>query len=318
MTENREAEDAHYLAYFKLHDIPWKVEEKATFKDEFSTHQVQIGRGPYVVPRLATEEPETKAGGAEIRTVHENVVLEGQTYVGVAIPTSWANDQLTGGGDWGETTQLAEDIASCVSLCLSQRFAPQKVAEYVRGDDSEGSIKGMSFRWQLYPGARAFVSTRSIGSVRRALNRLHSQAISSGSTLVALRWHDQSKRTFAGPDRLVALWIALEALMGPVENHAELVEKTASQLAAKKYRLGVSAQRIRDALGLDHIRRARNEIIHEGRRDLRWPIDASAEQRDWPQILNDIVDEILRRRLHATPTATLRKHVAEGLERLNT
>jgi hypothetical protein len=51
----------------------------------------------------------------------------------------------------------------------------------------------------------------------------------------------------------------------------------------------------------------RNEIIHEGKRLIPWPVFDDPIKRDWPQILDDIVGEILRYRMKATLARTLNK-----------
>ncbi len=83
-------------------------------------------------------------------------------------------------------------------------------------------------------------------------------------------------------------------------------------MTKKRFQLGSDAGLIKIALGLDRIRRARNESIPEGTRLIPWPVADDPENRDWPQILDDIVGEILRERLNATQTRTLDKHVKEG------
>ena len=304
--------NVHFLTYYELHDIPWRLTENVRLKDSETSLQVEIGRGPYIVPRMASPIEKTMAGGATMSTVNENYTLEGHTYVGVDLPLEAGVSLGLFDPLWNELRGQADDIAATVSLCLGQRFSPKQVAQYTIELREDGSVGPMQFLGLMFPGAKASVSRRSIGSIRRAIDRLISGV--SPQTLVALRWHGQSKSVTIGADRLVALWIALEALMSPVSSHVELVNKTADALSLKKFGLGLSSRQVIDALGLNHIRRIRNEIIHHGKREVPWPVGDDPTLRDWPQILNDIVEEVLRQRMRATPTKVLKAHVADGLK----
>lgn len=299
---------AHYLAYYELHEIPWKIDEAIKLEARDLGIQLQVGRGPYTIPRMASPTVVTRAGGARIETVNENLVLEGGTYFGIAIPvtTEWRENQSLPQTEWDRLSQLADDAACTVGLCLNQRRGTKKVAEYIH--ESEGKPRRMEFRWQMFAGARASVSKRSSAAIRRALGNALDEG-ASPQTLVALRWYEQSKNATIGVDRFLALWIALEALMGRTRNHAELVKKTSQYLTRKEFRLSSDPGVVSRSLGLDHMREVRNEIIHEGRRLIPWPIADDPSKRDWPQILDDIVGEILRFRMKATLARTLNKHV---------
>ena len=303
----------HYLAYYELHELPWKLNDNIRYQDTDSGLVFELGRGPYRVPKMASPNVVTLAGGARIETVHDTYVLEGQTFVGVAIPVDVDGDNPSPASiEWDQLREQADDLANTVSLCLQQRTAPKRVAEYILRQRDDGKLGGMMARWQAQVGQRASVSARSRESVRRAIDHVHSRSVSP-QVLTALRWHAQSKRVASGADRLIALWIALEALMGPVKNHKVMVKKLATHLALKHYRLNKTPVQITEALGLDHIRNVRNKVIHEGGRWEPWPISSQTHERDWPQILNDIVEEVLRYQLNATPARTLHGHMRKSL-----
>jgi len=305
-----------YLAYYELHEIPWKLKDKIIFQDKKTGAQFQIGRGPYHIPLMASPEVKTRAGGATISTKNDSYVLEGGTYFGAAIPLLPEGEPYVSISlaEWDRLGQMADDAASCVGLCFDQRVSLKKVAEYIRFPESGGSRPRELYMWRAHPGAKASVSKRSVNSVERALNTMLYKQVSPATEL-ALRWFEHSKAVMTGPDRLIALWIALEALFGPVERGTELVNKTARHLALKRYRLNLTPSEIKKALGLNYMREMRNEVVHSGVRWVPWPVSDERRERDWPQILNDIVGEILRYRLNATLTMTLHKHVEEGQQR---
>lgn len=308
MTSDR---SAFHLAYYELHELPWLVAPPIKLRDETFGFQFELGVGPYWVPNEATPRTITVAGGARIETVHENYQLEGGTFFGVAAPIEW---ELPGNA-WESSSTWADDCAGIVGLCLNQRFALKKRAEYVSRREPDGTPAGTDFRWKAYPAGRASISKRSVASTIRALDLFAARRISP-QTLTALRWYEQSKRVEVGVDRLVALWIALEALVPKARNHAELVNAAATELTKPAYRLSDNAEIIANALGLWKIREYRNAIVHEGSRDFPWPTDEHSLQRDWPQILNDVVAEILRNRFHATPTREINGHFKKGMELL--
>lgn len=307
--------NGHYLAYYELHEIPWDRAAPVRFKDSESGTIFELGRGPYHVPRLASPTVSVRAGGARIETVNENYVLEGGTYFGMAVPIrlqSESGKPLLEPG-FEKLWQVTEDAARVVGLCLDQRIPLRQVAAYVKESRENGRPGRMLTMWQARSGAAASVSGQSIESIRLALSSALSTEVSPQVQL-ALRWYDLSKNATVGPDRLVALWITLETLMAPVRSHAALVRKTAAHLTGKEYGLGLSAEQIRFALGLDKMLDYRNQIMHRGSWPVPWPVvPGDPERRDWPQILCDVVGELLRRRLGAELTGSLAKHVSEGL-----
>jgi len=304
----------HYLAYYQLHEIPWKLTQPIRLEGRPTGVQVQVGRGPYTIPKMANPTITPRAGGARVETVNDTYELEGDTYFGIAIPVEADLDKgaVIPQSEWDKLAQLADDCASVVGLCLNQRTGLSKVAEYVRENENDGSVGKLQFRWQAFSGAPAIVSKRSSESIRRALGRVLGEQVSP-QVLVALRWYEQSKTVTLGADRFLSLWVALEALMGSVRDNVELIRNTAQFLTKKEFRLRMDAEGIKQALGLDHMRKVRNEIIHKGDRLIPWPVSHDPDRRDWPQILDDIVGEILRHRLNSTLTRTLNKHVADGL-----
>lgn len=307
--------NGHYLAYYELHQIPWEVSAPVRFRDSDSGILYELGSGPYHIPRLASPTVTVRAGGALIETVNENYILEGGTYFGVAVPVRLR--QETAGGafepSFDRLMQISDDAARAVGLCLDQRIPLKRVASYLREDHGGGKRGRMLAMWQAWSGARASISPKTVESVRRGIDHL-SQPDVSPRTLLALRWYDQSKAATVGSDRLIALWIALEALMAPVTRHTELVRKTAVHISGQEYGLALTPDEVRLALGLDKILEHRNKIAHEGVWLDPWPVTvADPEQRDWPQILCDVVGEVLRVRLGAAPTGVLTEHVEDGL-----
>ena len=305
----------YYFAYYELHEIPWKLIEAIKLEVRSSGIQLQVGRGPYIVPREASPTLITSAGGARAETIREEFTLEGGTYFGIAIPADdvgWPRNGPFPEDEWNKLSQYADDAASTVGLCLNQRRPLRKVAEYIRTDNKDGIPKNMLFRWPLTAGAKAAISKRSSSSIRRALGVSLSEQVSP-QTQVALRWYEQSKSAAVGADRLVSLWIALEALMGR-GSHEMIVKRTAEYLTRKEFKLGPDADSIKSVLGLDQILQARNDIVHKGERMDPWPVSDDPKKRDWPQILDDVVGEILRFRFKATLQRTLGKHIKRGLE----
>lgn len=260
---------------------------------------------------MASPKSITAAGHARIETVNENYTLEGATYFALAIPIGVKGEGTAPevSPDWDSLSQRADDAARTVGLCLDQRTPLKKVAEYVKITRDDGTVAGERFRWPVRPGAKASVSKRSSESVRRALGSALDSHVSP-QTLVALRWYDQSKAATNGADRLLALWIALEALMGP-GTQGELVEHTARHLAQKVYRLGLSPSQVTEALGLKQMRDVRNKVVHRGYSPEPWPVSSDSQERDWPQILSDIVGEILRHHLNATLTRSMNRHIED-------
>jgi hypothetical protein len=57
-----------------------------------------------------------------------------------------------------------------------------------------------------------------------------------------------------------------------------------------------------------------HDIIHRGARPGPWYISTNGKERDWPQILDDIVTEILRYKLRARPTTGVGEHVRRWRE----
>jgi len=68
---------------------------------------------------------------------------------------------------------------------------------------------------------------------------------------------------------------------------------------------------IREALGLDKIAKLWNAVIHEGLRAFDLPGEGGASNRDWPQILSDVVAELLRCELGADLAGDLKRHINE-------
>ncbi len=310
--------NGHYLAYYELHEIPWELLAAVRFKDEDAGTIFELGRGPYHVPRLASPKVSIRAGGARIETVNENYVLEGGTYFGIAVPVRLGDEKASATIEPGfdRLWQLTEDAARVVGLCLDQRIPLKQVAAYVKENRNDGMPARMLTMWQLQSGAAACVSHQSAESIRVALSSALSVEISPQVQL-ALRWYDLSKAATVGPDRLVALWIALEALMAPVNSHAALMRKTCAHLARAEYGSGLNPEQIRDALGFDKMLEYRNQIMHRGSWPVPWPVvPGDPHRRDWPQILCDVVGEILRISLSAGTTGTLRRHIENGLRML--
>jgi len=303
--------EAHYLAYFELHEIPWRLKNKVVFEERDTGMHFQIGKGPYVVPRMASPSSITVAGGARIETANETYTLEGSTYFGMVVPVSVEGDKdslrkIT--PDWDELSRTTSDAAMTVGLCLDQRLPLKKVAAYVRVMEGRKPYS-MIVRWEAISGAKASVSKRSTESIRRALGHTLDPDVAP-QTLVALRWYDQSKSSANGADRFLALWIALEALMGPARYAKDVVKRAAIHLSGRAYRLDMSPTEVRQALGLDNMHRLRNAIVHHGYNPEPWPITpGDPDLRDWPQILSDIIGEILRYHLKATLTRSLNRHI---------
>lgn len=299
----------YFLSYYELHEISWNIKGPVRLQDAVHGTQFHIGTGPFWIPDMASARIRTHAGGATLEAVNDITKLEGGTFFGIGRPVSSDSASIP----WNEFKVWADDCAALVGLCLNQRFALQKRAQYVKHLDGDGSPRRESFMWDLFAGGRASVSERSTRSLIRAFDRLASGRVRP-ATLTALRWYEQSKRVTIGADRLVALWIALEALMPQAKAHDALVKLAAQELARPTYRLSARYKTVRRALGLDIIRRCRNAVIHEGLREVPWPVADDAEHRDWPQILNDVVAEILRDRFTATKTREVNRHFAKGLE----
>ncbi|MDA0232541.1 MAG: HEPN domain-containing protein [Chloroflexi bacterium] len=135
-----------------------------------------------------------------------------------------------------------------------------KVGEYVRLIKPDTSY-GKSFRFQGYAGAEAAVTTAAQEDIRRAVEAVANQHLAP-QVYVALNWYDQSKRAETGADRLVALWIALEALMSIERSRGKLDTKAARFLSSEAFSLGIKTDRIHEALGLGEMRRLRNRIVH--------------------------------------------------------
>ncbi len=206
--------DGHYIAYLELHEIPWEVEGEVRFQTQASSGLVGLGRGPYTVPRFASPTVTIRAGGSVISTANENYTLEGETYVSVALPIESGADGLfiAANQEWPGLARLAEDVASTVSLCLRQRTPPKKVAEYVL-KYKEGRPSGEIIRWSAFGAASAAVSQDALQEIDRALMPVLDRS-ASPQTLLAMRWYNNSRTAIGGADRLLSLWIALEALVG--------------------------------------------------------------------------------------------------------
>ena len=307
----------HYLAYYELHEIPWKIPDPLRWIDPELGIHLGIGRGPYHVPRMASPVVTTRAGGAAFETVNENYTLEGPTYFALALPllADWSHDSFAPEHEWDRVSRAADDMAGIVGLCLNQRLRLKRVAAYVKETRDDGRVGRMEARAQLFAGGKAAISKRSGRSVARALDKAVREKIPP-NVITALRWYEQSKSATVGADRLVSLWIAIEALAGQTRNHAEVVAKTALTLTAKKFSIGADGELIRDALGLDQMRLMRNRVVHQGEREVPLPVSDDPAKRDWPQILDDVVGEILRYRLSATLTGTLKAHYQKGLDYL--
>lgn len=196
----------HYLAYFQPHEIPWELPAPVRFKDDEAETIFELGRGPYHVPRMASPTISVRAGGACIETVNENYVLEGGTYLGMAVPVRLSRERGAPliEPPFEQLLQISDDAAKVVGLSLDQRVPLKKVAEYVRKTPEEGKPGGMMVLWQAHSGAAASISEKSVESIRSALNNTLSRE-ASPQVLLALRWYDQSKNATVGPDRLVAL-----------------------------------------------------------------------------------------------------------------
>jgi len=305
----------YYFAIYELHEIPWKISEPISLISQPNMVHFKISQGPITVPNAASPTVTTKAGGFSVSTKHELLELEGHTFLEVAIAIDdidWPVQRTMPKEEWNELRMFSDDAAATVGLCLNQRRPLQKVAEYAGENDQDGVPIRLEFHWQFSGGAKASVSKRSSGSISRALISSLNERVSP-QTLTALRWYEQSKAANVGADRLVSLWIALEALMGR-GSHPTIVRRTAEYLTKKEFKLGLDADTIKTALGLDKILQARNAIIHEGERVIAWPLSDDPKKRDWPQILDDVVGEILRYRFRATLQRTLGKHVQQGLE----
>ena len=250
----------------------------------------------------------TRAGGATASFANEVVTLEGGELVGIAFPMQ----EVTSFDDWDDAAGQADDCAAIVGLCLNQRFAVLRRAQFARQHETAAEKRSDVFRFPLYSGGKASVSARSTRSMIRAIDRLVTGAIAP-QTLTALRWFEQSKRVMNGADRVVALWIALEALFPRVRTHEKLVRSTARELTKAAYGLGSDPGEIISALGLQEIRGFRNQVIHEGaRKFVARDLPGATHDRDYPQILNDIVAEVLRHRLHATKTREVNRHFVDG------
>ncbi|MBF8304468.1 MAG: Apea-like [Dehalococcoidia bacterium] len=212
-----------------------------------------------------------------------------------------------------ELFRISDDAAHVVGLCLDQRTPLKRVAAYIRQDRDKDKPGSMLATWQLSGGAAASISDKSVESVRLALDHARNPQVPP-RVLLALRWYDLSKNASTGADRLVSLWVSLEALIGTERPQRELVTKTAQHLAKAEYGLGLRSAQIRQALGLDKMLAWRNKIMHEGVCPVPWPIvPGDPGQRDWPQILCDVVGEILRCQLSASLTGSLRRHIDAGL-----
>lgn len=307
---------AHYLAYYELHEIPWEIQAPVRFQDPDSGTIFELGHGPYHIPHLASPKVKLRAGGATLATFNDNYVLEGGTYFRVAIPVRLPAGNRSPRCEPGfeELFRMSDDAARVVGLCLDQRTPLKRVAAYIRQDrdkDKPGSIMAM---WQLSAGAAASISGKSVESVRLALDHARNPQVPP-RVLLALRWYDLSKNASTGADRLVSLWVSLEALVGPARPQRQLVQKAAQHLAQEKYGLGLSPEEVRKALGLDKMLAWRNKIMHEGVCPVPWPVvPGDPLQRDWPQILCDVVGEILRCQLSASLTGSLRRHIDAGLK----
>ena len=96
-------------------------------------------------------------------------------------------------------------------------------------------------------------------------------------------------------DRLGRSQIKLIKIEARLVRHARRLELTLAEIVA--------------ALGLEHMRRIRNQIIHEGGRWGPWPVSEWPDERDWPQIVNGIAEEMLSFHLKATMPRLLRTHI---------
>ena len=306
---------AYYKAYYELHELNWRVDAPVRIEraddDGLITGQYQVGHGPYRIPQLAkVDNVRTRAGDAVFVLDNSLFTLEGDTYCAIALAVDEAILDSSP-PQWEEVRNLdeqADDAAAVIGLCLDQRFAARPISRHIERTELEVGKAPASFVLTGYPAAKASMSQRSTKALLRSLGRIADRR-PDVHTLTALRWLEQSKRVTNGADRLVALWIAAEALMGGAQGHKGLVRKLASELALKKYKLGLSADEVIRVFGLDQMRKVRNQIIHEGLRPDWWPVDPGNEQRDLPQLLHEIVSTVIRNRLHATPTRAPREHV---------
>ena len=108
-----------YRAYYELHEIPWKLQDPIMLTSQPGGLQVHIGQGPFPVPSMASPVAVTRAGGALITFKNEDLVLEGHTYFGVAIPLDKEDANLIQqptGTRWDELAEFADDMASVLHI----------------------------------------------------------------------------------------------------------------------------------------------------------------------------------------------------------
>lgn len=306
----------YYLAYYELHEIPWELElaegQRIRWMDDETGEVCELSHGPFYIPGMVLPEIRTRAGGATIEAVNDSRKLEGGTYFAVQLAVSMtAIGKPVTEPKLPVLTQRADDLAASVGLALDQRLPLKKITGFVKHIGEDGKPYGFLAVWQASTGAKSVVSERSLGAVKGALEGVRNEAVAQ-KTLLALRWYEQSKAAAYGADRLLSLWIALEAMMPTVENHVQLVHAVAKELSNPQYGLDLAEGEVIRALGLEQMRKQRIQVVHDGWRPVPWPVDINAGERDWPQILNDVVGEMLRMRLGIPPTGLLYKHAHEA------
>ncbi|MFC1978580.1 hypothetical protein ACFLVP_01165 [Chloroflexota bacterium] len=70
----------YYRAYFQLHDIHWELKEPIKLILNPTGIIIELGNGPYRVPKMASPIAITKAGSTTIEFPNEIETLEGKTY----------------------------------------------------------------------------------------------------------------------------------------------------------------------------------------------------------------------------------------------
>ncbi len=304
----------HYLAYYQLHEIPWEITPPIKFRDSNTGIQFELSKGPFQLPRMAAPEVIIRAGGARVSMVNENFTIEGDDYLAIAIPVTINEPKNSLEPSQLELLQTSDDIAATVGLSLDQRAQLKKLASYVMSEPLPKSGKPMlRFLWQAVAGSKASISDNSISSIIKALDGVLEHK-ASPNLMVALRWYEISKEARVGPDRLLSLWIALEVIFGDTRPQSAIIGMLSNLLAQQEFELNLEPEQIKKGLGLQQIYEHRNAIVHKGQWLVPWPVElGNPKMRDWPQILCDVVGEVLRVKFGSAMNGSLKRHVLEGL-----
>lgn len=261
-----------YRAYFQLHDSPWEVAGPIIAWSPSRDIQIRVSRGPLYLPAMAAPKSRTVAGGARIEVADDLAVGDEQTWAAVAVTVGqMPPTNMTDWATWSDALFMrARGFMAVVGVVLRQRRPAIRLGEFFEVHPDEGEVQ-THFRWIAYGAHKITLDEQVAEEVRQTLATAVRQEGLPPRLASALEWLEQSKSADNGADRLQAAWTALDSLLGRGGSYADLVDKTAKELADPWYGLGLNVEQIKAALGLCEMQTLRNKITHRRYRPSPWP-----------------------------------------------